>query len=291
MIKIGSTLTTQKRLSLMEHLLYRLRLRHGGLFLVKTPEKNGRSFLMRYLAKNLSVHEMVFTATASSKSLLGWLGKSFRISSPTLDDLERELKPLHLNGRHIILLVERMSFFNEKWLSDLHALLEKMPFVKVVITGTHKELSPIAKDKTLAQKVLSRENWPALSFAASLEFLEAYYSNLPKRVRFLIAFTSHGRPGIMQKLADHISIFNRHMTRRTIQVILKNYNLTFPFFPRNFGFLMFLATMGLIGYFAFHPIMEAWRKQRLDHAREVLERSLIEQQKTIETIEENSHEN
>ncbi|MBN1783648.1 MAG: hypothetical protein JW812_01640, partial [Alphaproteobacteria bacterium] len=166
---------------------------------------------------------------------------------------------------------------------------EKMPFVKVVITGTQKELHPIHKDKSLASKILSRENWPAISFPASLEFLEAYCPNLPKRVRFLIAFTSHGRPGILQKLADHISIFKRRMTRRTIQVILKNYSLTFPFFPRNFGFLMFLATMGLIGYFAFHPMMEAWKNKRLENARQVLEQSLMEQQpQTTDTTQETS---
>ncbi len=289
MIKIGSTLTTQKRLSLLEHLLYRLRLQHGGIFLIKTPEKNGRSFLLRYLEKNLSVYEMVFMASSSSKNVISWIGKSFRLSSPSIDDLKRELKPIHLNGRNIIMLIERISFFQSAFLNDLEKLLNELPFLKIVITGTKKELQTIQKNKELSSKILSRENWPSLSFSSSMEFLEAYYPKLSIRPRFLIAFTSHGRPGILQKLADHISIFKNHISRRTVQVILKNYFLTFPFFPKNFGFLTILFIAGLSGYFAFHPVMKTWKEKRLDRARQVLEQSLQTEPKTkiiIETQEE-----
>lgn len=291
MIKIGSTLTSQSRLSLMEHLLYRLRLRRGGIFLIKTPEQNGRSFLMNYLEKNLSVHEMVFVASPASKSLLTWLGRFFNLSSPSLEDIRREIEPVSAGGRNIVILIERMSFFEQNILKDLDDLLEKMPYVKVVITGSSPEIRRVFHNKKLGLKVLSRENWPVFSFGASLEFLEEYYSNLQFLSRFLMAFTGHGRPGVLKKLAEHVSIFKSQLTRRTVQVILKNYALTFPFFPRNLGFLMGLAVVGLAGYFAFHPMMEGLKQRRLENARAVLEQNLSNMSPETETESQNQPTN
>ncbi len=283
MIKIGSTLTTHKRLSLIEHLLYRLRLSKGGLFLIKTPKKNGRSFLIKYLEKNLSIYEIVFSATKNSNVLFSWIGQYFKISSPTIQDIKRELLPIHLDGRNIILLVERINFFNQNFLQNIHELLKEMPFVKIVITGSTKELAKIRNNKNLFLKIKSRENWPSLSFASSLEFLDTYYSRLPAKSKFLVAFTSHGRPGILKKLAEHILIFNKHFTRRTIQVIIKNYTLTFPFFPKSFGFFILLLAIGVVGYFTFNPILEDWKIHKLDTAKQVLEQST--QKNTLDTEE------
>ncbi|MHA1575514.1 MAG: hypothetical protein ACTSXL_05195 [Alphaproteobacteria bacterium] len=273
MIKIGSTLTTHRRLSLIEHLLYRLRLQKGGIFLIKTPEMNGRSFLIKYLEKNLSTYEIVFSATKNSKSLFSWIGRYFKISSPTIKDIKREFSPIHLSGRNIILLVERINFFDQDFLQNINDLLEEMPFIKIVITGSTKELSEIKNKKSLFLKIKSRENWPPLSFASSLEFLDTYYSKLPAKSKFLVAFTSHGKPGILKKLAEHVLIFKKHLTRRTIQVILKNYSLTFPFFPKNLGFFILLLAIGTIGYFTFNPILKDWKTHKLDIAKQVLEQS------------------
>ncbi|MBN2676255.1 MAG: hypothetical protein JXR30_03320 [Alphaproteobacteria bacterium] len=270
MIKIGGQLITEKRFSLLERLLYRLRVRKGGIFLIATPEKNGRSFLMRYLEKHLSVHEMVLTATETSNNLLIWIGKQFRLSSPSLEDIEREFKPIILSGKHIVILIERTRFFKEGFLNDLNVLLEKIPQIKVVITGTYKELKPLKKEP-LYQKILSQEKWPSFSFTESLRFLEVFYSNLPLRSRFLIAFTGHGRAGILTTLAEKVSIFKTQVLRRTIQVILKNYNLTYPFFPKNLGIGTGIITIGLIGYFVIHPIILKQKQHRIQNALEYLE--------------------
>ena len=280
MIKIGGVLLTEKRLSLLEHLLYRLRVRKGGLFLVSTPEKNGRSFFMRYLEKHLSVHEMVLTATSSAHDLLPWIGKYFRISSPSLSDIERELKPIFLAGRHVILLVERTNFFNEKFTQDLHTLLEKIPAIKIVITGTPKELKKL-KTKALYSKIRSQERWPSFSFSESLQFLDAHYKTLPFRSRFLIAFTGHGRPGILTKLADHVSTFKSQLLRRTIQVILKNFSLTSPFFPKGFGIGVSLLALGVVSYFIIHPIILKQKQHRIENALEYLEKITTPEKKVI----------
>lgn len=151
---------------------------NSGIYSIIGSEGVGKTFVLRQIQQNLKNNDIVvFISANENLDILKTINDQITFASKkqNVEDVFQIISKYHKKGQNIIFLIDNMQNLDKKQITNLTALIDVLPYLKIVATGDKslKKLFNNKKYKILKTKMVKQYKLSYLSFTKAMKYINS----------------------------------------------------------------------------------------------------------------------
>lgn len=198
---------------IMEQMLKFCRI-YSGIYIIEGSEGVGKSLLVQKLYNSCINNDISLVINMTEKTdILQIIANKLKLPSKNIDNIVDNLTNFYEEGQNIILFFDDVHNCNLAQFNIIGNLIEKMPFLKIVLCG--ENIYPIIKTfklKNIKKNIVKKYYLKKMSFIKSIKYLyfmiesaiavKQYKKMLSLKIAVLIAILSGENINVINILAN-----------------------------------------------------------------------------------------
>lgn len=151
---------------------------NSGIYSIIGSEGVGKTFVLRQIQQNLKNNDIVvFISANENLDILKTINDQITFASKkqNVEDIFQIISKYYKKGQNIIFLIDNMQNLDKKQITNLTALIDVLPYLKIVTTGDKslKKLFNSKKYKILKTKMVKQYKLSYLSFTKAMKYINS----------------------------------------------------------------------------------------------------------------------
>lgn len=151
---------------------------NSGIYSIIGSEGVGKTFVLRQIQQNLKNNDIVvFISANENLDILKTINDQITFASKkqNVEDIFQIISKYYKKGQNIIFLIDNMQNLDKKQITNLTALIDVLPYLKIVTTGDKslKKLFNNKKYKILKTKMVKQYKLSYLSFTKAMKYINS----------------------------------------------------------------------------------------------------------------------